>query len=321
MLVIPTNKKLGYPNDFRKFLDFKRFEKVCGDFVFVEGFFEKAHQWEQFNFSQKKLKEILTKRIVRLEIEEPNKFNLADNPDEYDHYFEKIFTICPYTAKWLNKRQVNNKRIPIYYPTNENCIPEKTKKIYEVIYIGNLVSNKLINWLEIMSKFNYRWVSFSNHPLVTNRQVTYKDKMQLLAQTKISIVHNVLFPRPYHILNIWRAKDWRKNKAWKMIPTWREFWKIFTDKEMLIPQAKSRLFESALARNLILCRKDPFNIIERYFEPGKEFIYFDDNNLGSTIKMILSNYGRYEKVAENAFKRAQKNYTTRAFVKNYLSKI
>lgn len=321
MKVLQTAKDIGYPDDFRKFLDFKRFEKDCGDFTLSEGFFEEAHQWEQFHLPQKKLDAILKGRVMRLEIEEPNKFNLGDNPDSYDKYFEVIYTICPYTTKWLNRRQGVNRRIPIYYPTNENYIPKKTKKLYDVIYIGNLVSKRLLNDLQSISKYKYKWVGFSKHPLLTDRNVSYTNKLKLLSQSKIAIVHNVLFPRWYHVLNIWRAQDWQKNQAFKFVPRWYEFWKLFNLDDVLIPQAKTRLFESALSRTLILCKKDPFNVIERFFEPEKEFIYYKEGELEKTIDEILKNYPKYEKVAERAFQRAKKNYTTKAFVRDYLKKL
>lgn len=321
MKVLPANKKIGYRDDFRNFLKLKRYEKQCGDFVLVEGTFEKSHQWEQYNFTKNQLEKLLKKKIARLEIEEPNKIFLNDNPDAYDHYFSKIFTICPYTTKWLNGRQKNSKRTPIFYPTNEEYIPKKTKKIYDIIYIGNIVSPKIIEDVKIISNFNYRFVSFSKNPLVTNRDVSYEEKLKLISQSKIALVHNLLFLRPYHILNIWRSKDWQKNEAFKLVPHWSQFWKAFTDKNIIVPQAKTRLFESALARSIILCKKDPFNIIERYFVPNKEFIYYEEDKLEETIEKILKNYNKYKKVADNAYKKARKNYTTKALVKNYLSKI
>ena len=319
--MIPANKSIGYFDDFRKYFNFKRYEKDCGDFILVEGFFEQAHQWEQYNYPNKQLQNILRKRIVRLEIEEPNKFAINDNPDTYDHYFETIFTICPYTAKWLNERQGNSKRIPIYYPTNEEYIPKKTKKLYDVIYVGNIVSNVVLNNIKTISNYNYRFVSFSKNSLVTNKDVSYEEKLKLISQSKIALVHNILYPKIYHIFNIWKAKDWQKNEAFRLVPPWYKFMKIFSERDIIIPQLKSRLFESALCRSLILCTKDPFNLIERYFEPEKEFVYYEENNLEQTINTILKNYHKYEKVIDNAYKRAKKHYTTNAFVKDYLSKL
>ena len=33
--------------------------------------------------------------------------------------FTEIFTICPYTAAWLNKKQHTKKHVPIFFPFNE----------------------------------------------------------------------------------------------------------------------------------------------------------------------------------------------------------
>jgi len=321
MRVLEANKEIGYQDDWRKFLDLKRFENDCGNFVLLEGYFEEAHQWEQFNFSKKELKELLKQRLIRLDFDEPSKFGIGDNPDKYDHYFDKIFTICPYTAQWLNKRQNNNKRILICYPTNENYIPKETNKIYDIIYVGNIVSKHVRKDIETMTKFNYRLVSFSKDKLVTSRGVSHKTKLKIISQSKITLVHNLLFLNPYHIINIWRAKDWGKNKAFRLIPHWYEFWKMFTDKNIVIPQTKSRLFESALCRSLILCKKDPFNVIENFFEPNKDFIYYKEGELEQKVDDILKNYDKYQKIIESAYKKAKKYYTTKAFVKDYLSKL
>jgi len=318
---LQANKNIGYPDDWRKFLDFKRFEKDCGDFVLLEGYFEEAHQWEQFGFSKKELKNILKQRLIRLDFDEPSKFNIGDNPDNYDHYFDKIFTICPYTAEWLNKRQDNMKRILVCYPTNEKYIPKKTKKIYDIIYVGNIVAKNIRNDIDTISKFDYRLVSFSNDKLVTDRGVSHKKKLKLISQSKIALVHNLLFVRPYHVYYIWRAKDWKNNEAFKLIPRWHDFWKIFTNKNILIPQTKSRLFESALCRSLILCKKDPFNVIEYFFEPNKDFIYYEEGELEQKVKSILKNYDKYQSVIENAYNKALNNYTTKTFVKLHLSKM
>lgn len=80
------------------------------------------------------------------------------------------------------------------------------------------------------------------------------------------------------------------------------------------------MFEAAFSRSLILCKKDEFNVIERYFEPNKEFVYFEDN-LQDKIEEILANYPKYERIIENAYQRAIKNYTTKAFVNDFLKNI
>ncbi len=311
----------GYKQDPTKYFNFQRFAKQCGDFVLIEGAFEQATLWKQFAFSDKELKKILKKKIVRLEFEEPNKFFIGDNPDSYDGDFYKIFTLCPYTAEWLNKKHRVQKRVPFFFPFNEEFIPIKTKKKYDIIYTGHIVSKQLFRDLKIISRFNYRFASNSKHPLVTNQSVSYEEKMKLISQTKITLVQNLLYPKLWQLFNIWRIADFQKNKAFKLIPSWYTPWKLYPFEPIVVPQLKSRVFEAAFGRSLILCKKDPFNIIERYFEPGKEFVYFEEGKLEEKIKEILANYKKYEPIIERAYRRAKNNYTTEKFVKNYLEKL
>lgn len=311
----------GYTQDPTKYFNFSRFEKECGDFVLIEGAFEKSTLWSQFNFSPQELKKILKKKVVRLEFEEPNKFFIFDNPNEYDGDFYKIYTLCPYTSKWLNKQNNVKKRVPIFFPFNEEFIPKKEKKKYDIIYTGHIVSDILLSNLKTMSKFNYRFVSNSAHELVTDHSASYEKKMELIAQSKITLIHNVLYPKRLHLPSIWSNHNWQANEAFKLIPNWYDLAKIISMDNVVVPQLKSRVFEAAFGRSLILCKRDPFNVIENFFEPEKEFVYFEEENLEKTVKNILKNYSKYEKVIERAYKRAVNNYTTEKFVKNYLKKL
>ncbi len=310
----------GYTQDPTRYFNFKRFAKQCGNFILVEAGFEEHSLWNEFDLTKKELDEILKQKIVRLEFAEPDKFFINDNPDHYDHQFYKVFTICPYTAKWLNEKQHNKKHIPIFFPFNEEFIPKKIQKKYDVIYTGHIVSNTIHRYIKTISKFNYRFVSNSKDSLVTNRSASYIDKMKLIAQSKITLVANLLYLRPHHLFNLWLTPNYSDNEAFKQIPKWYEVNK-WLNREIIAPELKSRLFEAAFGRSLILCRKDPFNIIERFFEPDKEFIYFDMDNLKETIENILNNYKDYEKVIKRAYQKAVNNYTTKKFAEKYLKNI
>lgn len=317
MRVIGT--KLGSHQDPTRYFKFSRFSKQAGDFVLLEaGFgFKKILRWNQYDFTQEELKRILSKKIVRLDFEEPNKFCVGDNPNDYDGDFYKIFTICPHTADWLNKIQKNSKHVPIYFPFNEQYIPKETSKKYDVIYTGHILSKPILNDIKTISKFNFKVVSNSNHFLVTNKSVSYKKKLKLISESRITLVHNLLFLSPGNILYLWRIPGWHKNKAFKFVPKWYEPWKLMGN-DIRAPQLKSRLFEAAFCRSLILCKKDPFRTVEAFFEKDKEFIYFEDSNLEEKIKEILKNYQDYQPIIERAYKRAVKNYTTKEFFKKYL---
>ena len=320
MIVLNRTGK-GYEQDPTKQFRFVRFAENCSDFVLIEGAFEENDKWEQFGLSETELSEIKKMRIVRLEFEEPNKFCLGDNTESYDEEFYKIFTLCPYTSEWLNVKHGSNKRVPIFFPFNEEDIPLSTSKKYDIIYTGHLVSKKITDDIKTISKFNYRFVSNSNNSLVTNHKSSYEEKIELIAQSRITLVHNLIYINDVHIKNIWKYKGWRNNYAFKMVPRPIDLWKRFRLKNIVIPQLKSRVFEAAFSRSLILCKYDQFNLIESYFEPGKEFVYYHEGELDLKIIEILDNYGDYEQVIENAYNRAVNNYTTKKFVENYLKTI
>ena len=317
MKVIPRTDK-GYTQDPTHYLNFRRFNKQAGNFVLLEaGFgFSKKMRWGQYGFSRKQLNNILSKKIIRLDFEEPNKFFVGDNPDEYDGDFYKIFTICPYTADWLNKRQGNKKHIPIYFPFNEQYIPKETPKKYDIIYTGHILSKPILKDIKTISKFNHRVVSNSDHPLVTNKSTSYQEKLLLISQSRITLVHNLLYLNPRHIYNVWKFPDWQENKAFRFTPKWYRSWRL-TD-YVIAPQLKSRLFEAAFSKSLILCKRDPFNLVERYFKENQEFVYFEEGKLEEKIKNILENFRIYEKIIDQAFKKAVKNYTTKEFFLRYL---
>ena len=311
----------GYKQDPTKHFDFIRFANQCSNFVLIEAAFEDADKWEQFDLNDAELAEIKKNRIVRLEFEEPNKFFLGDNMDAYDEQFHRIFTICPYTSEWLNNKHNTNKRFPIFFPFNEEDIPSPSVKRFDIIYTGHIVSSKLLKDIVTMTKFNYRFVSNSKHQLVTNQKAGYSDKLRLISESKITLVHNLLYPKRAHIKNVWKYDGWQNNKAFSLIPRPNQFWRRMTDRNVVVPQLKSRVFEAAFCRSLILCKWDQFNVIERYFQPDKEFVYFSKGNLEKKVSEILTNYGNYEQIIERAYERAVNNYTTEKFVENYLKKI
>ena len=87
-----------------------------------------------------------------------------------------------------------------------------------------------------------------------------------------------------------------------------------------MPQFKTRIHEAAISKTLNLVLKDKWNIIERYYEPGKEFLYFENaKDLGNMITMILDNWELYQSIVFNAYEKA-KSYQVENFlntIKNY----
>ncbi len=174
----------GYKQDPTKYFHFKDYADLCGDFVLIEGGFVKPSYWKDYNLSPEELTELKSKKIVRLEFEEPTKFFVADYPQKYDREFFRVFTICPYTADWLNKKYGQKKNIAIFFPINERYIPPKSRKTIDILYSGHILSKELKDELLQLKSFNYALISNSKDPLVTHRSVSYEDKMKFTRGVK-----------------------------------------------------------------------------------------------------------------------------------------
>jgi hypothetical protein len=245
-----------------------------------------------------------------LEFEEPKKFWSKDwmLKLKNSHLFDNIFTLCPFTADYLNDRFYNeNKCIPIFFPFNKYKIPKSDQKQINVIYSGlphTLFQRDLISCVKEFPK--HAIISYDAE-IATHTNTTYSQKMALYGQSKIAVVHNLLENdrdtkcSDLEILaNQAGLSEIHMNKCFRHLEDFK-----------IVPQLKSRLFEAAFSKSLILCKKDPFCLIERYFSEKEDFLYFSSvDELRDLIKNVIQNYSRYEPLARNAFKKAVNNYTT-----------
>jgi hypothetical protein len=96
-----------------------------------------------------------------------------------------------------------------------------------------------------------------------------------------------------------------QNDSFKMVGSWN-----------VMPQFKTRMHEAAFSRTLNLVRRDSWNIAERYYEPEKEFLYFNsEEDLENRIGAILEGWNstKIQNILEAAYKRSL-NYTTDRFI-------
>ena len=247
-------------------------------------------------------------RKVYLNVTMPTEF-ASPAPTLQDKDFDQVYGICPYTVDWLNTITNSNKYKFIFYPFNKNDIPQRSEKKYDVCYFGGLHSYAYLECLNIMKEFNYRYVTMTrrinkltrnNLKQATNTNLTNKGKLKLLSECKISICYNTFPIRNYSdIDNIKRRDRWEENEAFKHI-----------DSIMLAPQFKSRFNEAAMCRTLNLIQRDQWNVVERFYVPGVDFVYFDSNEeLEDQIRDILNNWDDYQPVIESAYNKSM-NYTT-----------
>jgi len=247
------------------------------------------------------------KRKIYLNITSPTEFSsIKDHhnvsPLYSSAWFDEVYNICPYSVKWLNELNLTNTKYKtIFYPFNHQDIPEETEKIYDVCYHGGIHGDYHIKCLEIMkNNFNYRYMTMTHHinqltmqnlHYATDLDMTNKDKINLIAQCKISICFNNYPPSPQNIQAIKSHKDWWKNEAFSEV-----------DKTNIIPQFKNRFQEAAFSKTLNLVQRDKWNVVEEWYTPNEHFIYFDSvEDLQDKVQDILNNWDEYKPIVDRCY--------------------
>jgi len=265
-----NNTHLNYHEDPIRFWDFEKFQETSNDVELYIGCQPSDH-----------IKEPNGKKKIFFSTEEQN--STTDSTDIYLPFVDQIATICPPS---VTGRQ---KRISSFFPLNEIYVPEichtrdiHNNKKFDTCYTGLAAPSHLQEILGAMTKFNYCFASFHNTTgKATHLNVSYKDKLKLISESKCCVVHNLV-----------------------------------NDDN---PQLKSRTFEAAFCKSLILCKKDKFNIIEEWFEPNIDFLYWkEQDDLALLIELVNNDYNFYKGFVENAYKKAMNNYTTKHWIEKYI---
>eukprot|EP00927_Polykrikos_kofoidii_P067865 TRINITY_DN63298_c0_g1_i1.p1 TRINITY_DN63298_c0_g1~~TRINITY_DN63298_c0_g1_i1.p1 ORF type:complete len:371 (-),score=34.70 TRINITY_DN63298_c0_g1_i1:16-1035(-) len=83
-------------------------------------------------------------------------------------------------------------------------------------------------------------------------------------------------------------------------------------RKVTLPQVKSRTFEAALNGCLMLVRPDRWNLIERYFEAGKMFVYVHSaEELMGIVRRARANFTHFQSIVNSAYQHAKTHYTKR----------
>jgi spore maturation protein CgeB len=123
-----------------------------------------------------------------------------------------------------------------------------------------------------------------------------------VAKTKISLCVNLLPLDDDKISTITKYDSWYTNEAFEEVT------------KGIAPQYKCRAAEAAFCRSLLLVKRDPWDLIEHYFVPDEEFIYYDNKeDLKEKITYILDNYEQHEEMIERAYTRSL-DYTSKPLV-------
>jgi hypothetical protein len=290
------------------YLKVERFNDIANDcYLFIGHAYDDVYNERYFD-----------KKRIFLSLEEPNYCTDADTAHAklssgygsntvggiktHSRPPEEILTLCPYTAKLFENRR------HVFFPFNEDYIPQETEKIFDVIYSGSIPANTPFDGIiNVMSRYNYRYIHYENRPYITNANPNYTDKLILYAQSKIAVTHGLASAWPQHVQRYRNFPKSGENEAFKCLNSNR------------LPQFKSRVMEAAFSKTLIVNYRDDWNVIEDWFTPNEDFIYFSSpEELDYIIKDVLANPNKYQPIIYSAYNKAINNYTTRHFVEKYI---
>lgn len=240
-----------------------------------------------------------------------------------NNIFNTVYTLCPYTAKWANFIEKSDRFKYIFTPFNKDFIVDiKEDKQFDALYWGGMHGMDHKDIIDTIKNFDYNFLSLDagswnlwwgrepNLPpiqeyaqLVTGVNLERRLMWKLLRKTKVNVIANLLYTDEKINNNIRQHDNWEKHEAFDNLD------------QFIMPQMKTRAFETAVNRCLMVVRKDPWNMQEDFFEPNKEFIYYNDKKeLHSILEDVKINWKNYEQIVENAFNKAVSNYSTEHFI-------
>ena len=73
-----------------------------------------------------------------------------------------------------------------------------------------------------------------------------------------------------------------------------------------MPQFKVRSHEITSSKSLMIVKKDPWNLVEDFYEPDKEFISFENyEELEHILNDVTKSFDKYQKIIENAYTKSK----------------
>lgn len=223
--------------------------------------------------------------------------------DSYE-FFTEVYCVCPFTCKFMNQYFGYEKFIYIPYPFTNYSVTEFGKYDSLCSWFGSIHGDDHIKAIESISKHKYKFITsqlntWMNHPYEFNKcthvNLTTENKLLEVSKCKSSLTFNKLYMN----------SSSQNNRYYTNIEN--ESFKYF--EKGIMPQFKVRTHEIATCKSLILAHKDEWNLIEDFYEPNSDFIYFENfEELDYLLNDIDKNFESYIPIIENAFIKV-KNYS------------
>jgi len=223
--------------------------------------------------------------------------------DAYE-FFTDVYCVCPYTCKFMNSYYNQEKFKYIPYPYTNYSVTDFGNYDSLCCWFGSIHGLDHIKAIETISKYPYKFITsqqntWMHHPYEYNKcthvNIPTSEKLIEVSKTKASLSFNKLYMNSNSKYN---ANH--ENLFHEAFDNWNQG---------IMPQFKVRTHEIATCKSLILCYKDPWNLIEDFYVEGEEFIYFSSfDELDYLLRDIDSNFEKYKPIIERAFQRV-KNYS------------
>jgi len=282
---IATNHSGEYRDVINSHYDLKRFDDGSDSEVLFQGY-----NSSRDNVLKAAYKDY--KKRAYLNLEAPCSFTTTPTSIEEQMYFTDVYSICPYTCDWLNAKG-STVFTPIPFPYSKTTSVVSEYKAIDVIYMGTLMGPMYNEMIEVLRGFNYVHVALQRSKRSykpTHLKISSTKKLKLLSQSKVSVAMNLAPVSQGHVNMIMGYSGWRENEAFSDLG------------DGYFPQFKPRVIESMMCKTLVLVKKDRWNVIEGWFDPGMHFLYWDDMvDLSDTITDVVNNYGDYADIVENAY--------------------
>jgi hypothetical protein len=223
--------------------------------------------------------------------------------DAYD-FFTEVYCVCPFTCKFMNNYYGYEKFIYIPYPFTNYSVSDFGNYDSVCSWFGSIHGNDHIKAIEHISKHKYKFITsqlntWMMHPYEFNKcthvNLTTDNKLIEVSKSKSSLTFNKLYMNGSSMNN--RYYNNIENESFKYF------------NKGIMPQFKVRTHEIATCKSLILAHKDEWDLIEDFYEPNKDFIYFKNfEELDYLLNDIDINFEKYTPIIENAFEKV-KNYS------------
>eukprot|EP01001_Neometanema_parovale_P005639 NODE_2057_length_1525_cov_51.129815_g1959_i0.p1 GENE.NODE_2057_length_1525_cov_51.129815_g1959_i0~~NODE_2057_length_1525_cov_51.129815_g1959_i0.p1 ORF type:complete len:272 (-),score=15.28 NODE_2057_length_1525_cov_51.129815_g1959_i0:21-836(-) len=226
-------------------------------------------------------------------------------------------------------------RTSVFYPFPPALAPPfvpLSNRTYDVALVAwHKVGRPLLHILQhVFPRHRSMWLT--HEPLQSYKSLYRKvdttfgaslpQKFDILARTRVAVVYNAYMDRKENVKimlkKIGERPALRNNLAFSHL-TQPQRGVLDRSFLPLLPQLKSRTIEAAACGAMMMVYNDGFNVIEQYFVPDLDFLYwYNATDFGIKLQRVLANFDAYSPMIQRARTKALSNYTVQKWVQQYI---